>query len=71
MGPSGLHFELIYLVSTNYEGQIGSRFTFMHKDALVIVQSCIRVIKQGLWIGLIDSLIDLIGLINKLGSILG
>ena len=71
MGPSGLHFELIYLVSTNYEGQIGSRFTFMHKDALVIVQSCIGVIEQGLWIGLIDSLIDLIGLINKLGSILG
>ena len=54
MGPSGLHFELIYLVSTNYEGQIGSRFTFMHKDALVIMQSCIGVIKQGLWIGPID-----------------
>ena len=54
MGPNGPHFELIYLVGTNYEGQIGSRFTFMHKDALVIMQSCIGVIKQGLWIGPID-----------------
>ena len=36
MGPNGPFFELIYLVGMGYEGQIGSRFTFVHKDVLVI-----------------------------------
>ena len=60
-----------YLVGMSYEGQIGSRFTFVHKGVLVIMQGCIEVIDQGLWIGLIDSLVGPIGLINKLIPILG
>ena len=54
MGPYGPRYELIYLVGTDYEGWIGSRFTFEHKDILVIMQGCIEVSEQGLWIGLID-----------------
>ena len=54
IGPSGLHSELIYLVGTNYEGEIDSRFTFVHKGVLVIMQGCIRVSEQGLSIGLTD-----------------
>ena len=54
MGPNGSHFELIYLVSKDYEGRIGSRFIFVHKGVLVIMQGCIRVSKQGIWIALID-----------------
>ena len=48
MGLNGPHFELIYLVDMDYEGQIGSRFFFVHKGILVIMKSCIRVSKQGL-----------------------
>ena len=54
MGPYGPCFELIYLVVTNYEGWIGSMFTFVHKGVLEIMQGCIRVSEQGLWIGVID-----------------
>ena len=36
MGPSGPHFELIYLVDMDYKGQISFRFTFVHKGILVI-----------------------------------
>lgn len=54
MGLSGPCFELIYLVGTDYEGQIGFRFSFVHKGVLVITQGCIEVSEQGLWIGLID-----------------
>ena len=54
MGPSGPHFELIYLVSTNYEGQIDFRFTFVINDILVIMQGCTKISGQGFWIGLID-----------------
>ena len=43
MGPSDPHSELIYLVDTNCEGQIDSRFTFMHKGVLVIMHGCIRI----------------------------
>ena len=53
MGPNGPRFELIYLVGMD-EGQIGSRFTFMHKGVLVIMKGYIEVSEQGLWIGLID-----------------
>ena len=38
MGPSGLHSELIYLVGMDYEGRIDSRFTFVHKGVLLIMQ---------------------------------
>ena len=34
--------ELTYLVSMDYEGQIGFRFTFVHKGILVIVQGCTK-----------------------------
>ena len=54
MGPNGPCFELIYLVSMDYEGQISFRFTFMDKGVLVIMQGCTRVSEQGLWIGLVD-----------------
>ena len=37
MGPNGPRSKLIYLVGTNYEGQISSRFTFVHKGVLVIM----------------------------------
>ena len=43
MGPNGPRFEFIYLVSTDYEGRIGSRFTFVHKGVLVTMQDCIGV----------------------------
>ena len=54
MGPSGPRLKLIYLIGMDYEGRISWRFTFVHKGALVITQGCIRICKQGLWIGLID-----------------
>ena len=31
MGLSGPHSKLIYLFGIDYEGQIDSRFTFVHK----------------------------------------
>ena len=54
MGPNDPHFKLIYLVDMDYEGRIGSKFTFMHKGVLVIMQGCTRISEQGLWIRLID-----------------
>ena len=51
---NGLRSELIYLVSMGYEGQIGFRFTFVHKGVLVIMQGCVGLIEQGIWIRLID-----------------
>ena len=54
MGPYGPRSELIYLVGMDYDGSIGSTFTFVHKDVLVIMKGCIRVSEQGLYIGLID-----------------
>ena len=54
IGPSGSHFELIYIVGMGYEGRIGFRFTFVHKGVLVITQYCIGVSEQSLWIELID-----------------
>ena len=61
MGPSSLHSELIYLVGMGYENRIGFRFTFVHKGVLVITQGYIGVSKQGLQIGLIDQLVNLLG----------
>ena len=43
MGPDGPRFELKYLVGMDYEGQIGSRFTFVHKCILVITQGCTQL----------------------------
>ena len=54
MGPNGSHSDLIYLVGMGYESQIGSRYPFVHKGILVIMQDCTRVSKQSLWIELID-----------------
>ena len=54
MGPNGPHFELIYLFGMGYKGRMGSRFIFVHKGVLVIMQGCIRVSEQSLWTGLID-----------------
>ena len=54
IGSSGPRFELIYLVGIDYEGRIDSRFTFVYKGILVIMQGCIGVSEQGLRIGLID-----------------
>ena len=54
MGPNGLCSKLIYLVGIDYEGRIDSRFTFVHKGILVIMQDCTGVSEQGLQIELID-----------------
>ena len=54
MGPSGFHSKLKYLVGIGYEGKIDHRFNFVHKGVLVIMQDCISLSEQGLWIGLID-----------------
>ena len=54
IGPNGPRFELIYLVGMGYEGQIGFKFTFVHKGVLVIMQGWIGVSEQGIWIRLID-----------------
>ena len=54
MGFNGPHSEHIYHDDTIYKGWIGSKFTIMHKDVLVITQDCIGDSEQILWIGLID-----------------
>ena len=46
MGPNGPYFELIYRVSMGYKDQINSKFTFVHKGVLVIMQGCIGVCEQ-------------------------
>ena len=48
MSPDGLRYKLIYFVDMSYKGQIGSRFIFVHKDVLVIMQGWIGVSEQGL-----------------------
>ena len=58
MSPNGSRSKLIYLVGMDYEGRIGSKFTFVHKGVLVITQDCIGVSEQSLWIGLIIGIID-------------
>ena len=54
MGPNDSRFELIYLVGTDQEGQIDSKFTFVYKGILIIMQGCTGVSGQSLWIELID-----------------
>ena len=54
VGPNGPYSELIYFVGMDYESWIGSKFTFVHKGILVIMQGYIGVSEQGFWIGLID-----------------
>ena len=54
MGLSGHRFELIYVVGMGYEGRKNSRFIFVYKGILVIIQGCTRVSEQGLSIDLID-----------------
>ena len=48
MGPSGPRSNIIYLIDTGYEGRTSSRFTFVHKGILVIMQVYIDVSDQGL-----------------------
>ena len=48
MGPNGSRFKLIYLISMGYEGWISSKFTFVHKGVLIIMQGCIGVSERGL-----------------------
>ena len=43
MDPSGPRSELICLIDMSYEGWIDSKFTFVHKGVLVIMQGCIRL----------------------------
>ena len=50
MGPIGPHFELTYIVSIGFKGRISSKFPFVHKRILVIMQGYTRVSEQGLWI---------------------
>ena len=54
MGPNGPQSKLIYLVCMGYEGHIDCTFTFVYETILVIMQGCIGVSEQSLWIGLID-----------------
>ena len=54
MRPNGPCSKLIYFVSMGYRSRIGSTLTFVHKGILVIIQGCIGVSEQDLWIGLID-----------------
>ena len=54
MGPSGPHYELIFLNGVVYEGWMGFQFTFVYKGVLVIMQCCIGMSEQHLWIGLIE-----------------
>ena len=46
IGPNGPRYELIYLVGMGNEGWIDSRFTFVHKGVLVIMQGYIRISEQ-------------------------
>ena len=54
MSPSGPRSKLIYHGDTIYKGQIGSKFTIVQKDVLVITQSYVGDNEQGLWIVLVD-----------------
>ena len=71
IGPNGPRSELIYLIDMGYKGRIDSKFTFVHRANLVIMQGCIGLSEQGLWIRLIDQLVNPIGLINQSEPILG
>ena len=46
MGPNGPRFELIYLVGMDYDGQIDSKFTFVCKGVLVIMQGCTKIVNK-------------------------
>ena len=50
MGPIGPHFELTYIVSIGFKGRISSKFAFVHKRILVIMQGYTGVSEQGIWI---------------------
>ena len=46
ISPNGPRYELIYLVGMGNEGWIDSRFTFVDKGILVIMQDCTNDNKQ-------------------------
>ena len=48
MDFNGPCFTLIYLIDTNYEGQIDSKFTFVNKGVLEITQGYTKVSEQDL-----------------------
>ena len=48
MDFNGPCFKLIYLIDTNYEGQIDSKFTFLNKGVLEITQGYTKVSEQDL-----------------------
>ena len=48
MDFNGPHSKLIYLINTNYEGQIDSKFTFVNKGVLEITQGYTKVSEQDL-----------------------
>ena len=50
MDSNGLRFELICLVGMGYKGWISSKFAFVHKRILIIMQGYIGVSEQGIWI---------------------
>ena len=45
---------LMYLVITIYESRINSRFIFVHKGILLIIQGCSRASEQDLYIRIIN-----------------
>ena len=47
MGPNGPLSKLIYLVSIGYGGWIDSKFTFMYKGILIIMQDYTKESEQG------------------------
>ena len=48
MGLSGPTLKLIYHDDTVYKSWIDSRFTLVHKGALIIMQGCTKDSEQGL-----------------------
>ena len=47
MSPNGPYSKLVYLFGMGYKGRIDSKFTFMHKGVLIIMQGCIGLSEQG------------------------
>ena len=50
MCPNGPRSKLIYLVGMGYEGQIGFKFTFVHKGILVIAQEYVKEVSELSWL---------------------
>ena len=46
ISPNSPRSQLIYLVGMGYEGQIGFKFTFVHKGILVIAQEYVKEVSE-------------------------